>query len=66
MSHLHVSSLRNKFVPIEELIRTKLDIFVVSETKNDHSFPTEQFSIVECKVCCKDGNFRLRVVILCE
>ena len=32
--HLNVNSLRNKFVPIEELIKTIIGIFLASETKN--------------------------------
>ena len=35
VSHLNVNSLRNKFISIEELIKSKLDIFLVPETKID-------------------------------
>ena len=49
ISHVNVSSLRNKFISIEELIKPKLDIFLVSETKIDHSFPNQQFSIMDIK-----------------
>ena len=33
ISHLNVNSLKNKFILIEALIKFKLDIFLVSETK---------------------------------
>ena len=50
ISHLNVNSLRNKFISIEELIKSKLDIFLVSETKIDHSFLNQQFSIDGYKI----------------
>ena len=34
-----------KFNSIKELIKSKLNIFLVSETKIDSSFPNQQFSI---------------------
>ena len=55
-SHLNVSSLSNKFISIEELIKSKLDIFLVSETKIDHSFPNQQFSIDGYKIYRRDSN----------
>ena len=56
ISHLNVNSLRNKFISIEELIKSKLDIFLVSETKIDHSFPNQQFSIDGYKIYRRDRN----------
>ena len=56
MSHLNVNSLRNKFISTEELIKSKLDIFLVSETKIDHSFPNQQFSIDGYKMYRRDRN----------
>ena len=44
ISHLSINSLRNKFISFEDLIKSKLDIFLVSEMKIDHSFPNQQFS----------------------
>ena len=46
ISHLNVNSLRIKFISVEELIKSTLDIFLVSETKIDHSFPNQQFCSV--------------------
>ena len=54
--YLNVSSLRNKFISIEELIKSKLDIFLVSETKIDHSFPNQPFSIDGYKTYRRDRN----------
>ena len=45
IGHLNVNSLRNKFEMLEELIKDKTDIFLISETKLDGSFPSGQFSI---------------------
>ena len=56
IGHLNVNSLRNKLISIEELIKSKLDIFLVSETKIDHSFPNQQFSIDGYKTYCRDRN----------
>ena len=41
--HLNVNSLRNKFQMLEKLIRDKIDIFLISETRLDSSFPSGQF-----------------------
>ena len=56
IGHINVNSLRNKLISIEELIKSKLDIFLVSETKIDHSFPNQQFSIDGYKTYRRDRN----------
>ena len=56
IGHLNVNSLRNKIISTEELIKFKLDIFQVSETKIDHSFPNQQFSTDGCKIYRRDRN----------
>ena len=38
IGHLNVNSLRNKFEMPEELIKDKIDIFRISETKLDSFF----------------------------
>ena len=43
--HLNINSICNKFVSIEELIKGKFDIFLISETKIDDSFPNAHFKI---------------------
>ena len=40
--HLIVNSICNKFVTIQELIKRIFDIFNISETKIDDSFPNAQ------------------------
>ena len=43
--HLNINSLRNKFETLSSIVTNKLDIFAISETKLDNSFPTGQFMI---------------------
>ena len=38
MRHLSLNSLRNKFEPLNELIKDNFDIFLVSESTLDSSF----------------------------
>ena len=40
-----MSSLRNKFDILSEQIKGSIDIFMVPETKLDHSFPERKFLI---------------------
>ena len=35
MDYLNVNSLRNKFVAVEELIKDKINVCLISETKVD-------------------------------
>ena len=54
--HLNVNSIRNKFVSIEEFIKRTFDIFLISETKIDDSFPNAQFKIEGYKTFRKDRD----------
>ena len=45
IGHLNINSLRNKFSPLKQIIQDNIDIFLVSETKIDNSYPEEQFTI---------------------
>ena len=54
--HLNVNSIRNKFVSIQELIKRTFDIFLISETKIDDSFPNAQFKIEGYKTFRKDRD----------
>ena len=56
ISHLKVNSLRNKFISIEDLRKSKLDIFLVSESKIDPSFLNQQFSIDGYKIYRRNKN----------
>ena len=44
-AHLNINSIRNKFDNLSKLIRGKVDILLISETKIDDSFPEGQFAI---------------------
>ena len=45
MEYLNINHLDNKFVPLVSLIKNNLDVFLISETKIDSSFPPSQFTI---------------------
>ena len=45
IGHLNINFLAGKFEALKLLIKEKLDIFVLTETKIDESFPTNQFLI---------------------
>ena len=49
-----MNSVRNKISPIRELIRDKVDICFLSETKIDESFPNSQFQINGYKLFRRD------------
>ena len=56
MVHLNINLLRNKFESIKKIICQNFDIFLVSETKLDESFPSNQFSISGYRMFRKDRN----------
>ena len=43
IAHLNINSLRNKFDMLSEIVASKLDILLVSETTLDNSFSTAAF-----------------------
>ena len=43
IGHLNINSIRNKFDGIMDLVAVNLDVFLISETKIDDSFPEAQF-----------------------
>ena len=43
IAHLNINSLRNKFEFLISVIKDNIDIFKISETKLDQSFPANQF-----------------------
>ena len=45
IGQLNINSLRNKIQDLAELMRDKLDILVLTETKLDNTFPEKQFLI---------------------
>ena len=54
--HQNINSLRNKREFLEPLIRDHCDIFLVSETKLDSSFPGSEFTIPGYRLFRKDRN----------
>ena len=54
--YLNVNSIRNKFVSTQKLIKRMFDIFLISETKIDISFPNAQFKIEGYKSFRKDRD----------
>ena len=56
MSHLNISSLRNKFESLKLIISPIFDVSLVLETKIDESFPNNQFSINQYRVFRRDKN----------
>ena len=56
IGHLNVNSLRKKFVVVEELIKNKTDVCLISEAKVDESFPNQQFKINGQKMLRKDRD----------
>ena len=43
--HININSIRNKFEPFVDIVKDKLDIILISETKIDNTFPKSQFEI---------------------
>ena len=43
VAHININFLYNKFEALKSLVQNKLDILVISETKIDNSYPTNQF-----------------------
>ena len=45
IGHLNVNSIRNKIDVVSDLIIGNIDIFLITESKIDNTFPTSQFKI---------------------
>ena len=45
IAHLNINFLQNKFEPLATLVQDKIDILIISETKIDESFTSNQFMI---------------------
>ena len=45
IAHFNINSLRNKFSFLDDFIRGKADILMISETKINERFPLGQFEI---------------------
>ena len=45
IGQLNINSIRNKFEPLKLLIKGNIDIMVITESKLDSTFPSEQYAI---------------------
>ena len=45
VGYININSVRNKFEHFSQMIRDKLDVLIIAETKLDSSFPSSQFTI---------------------
>ena len=55
IGHLNINSKKNKFVLLENIIKA-FDIFLISESKSDYTFPLNQFYIAGFKQIRRDRN----------
>ena len=55
LGHLNINSVRNKFFALSEIIKN-FDIFLISETKLDQSFPNKQFELFSYKTFRRERN----------
>ena len=56
LGHLNVNSVRNKLSSIVELVKDNIDALLISETKINSSFPSEQSAIDNYNIFCRDQN----------
>ena len=55
VGHLNINSIRNKFILAESIVKA-FDLFLISESKLDSTFPMNQFHIFGFKVFRRDRN----------
>ena len=55
VGHLNINSIRNKFILAESIVKA-FDLFLISESKLDSTFPMNQFHISGFKVFRRDRN----------
>ena len=55
VNHLNINSIRNKFILAESIVKA-FDLFLISESKLDSTFPMNQFHIFGFKVFRLDHN----------
>ena len=53
--HLNINSIRNKLILAESIVKA-FDLFLISESKLDCTFPMKQFHIFGFKVFRRDPN----------
>ena len=55
VNHLNINSIRNKFIFAERIVKV-FDLFLISESKLDSTFPMNQLHIFGFKVFRPDHN----------
>ena len=65
MRHLNISSMRNRFEIIPEIIKD-FDVFLISDSKLDSTFPNAQVMITGFKIFRYDQNRWWKVTSTCE
>ena len=55
IGHLNINSIRNKFDTLDNVVKA-FDIFLISESKLDNTFPINQFAVGGYKVFRRDRN----------
>ena len=53
IGHININSLRNKFELLTEMVRDKVDLLMISETKLDSSFPNAHFYMKSYSKPCR-------------
>ena len=56
LGHLNINSFQNKFESIADVIQGTFDIFLLSKTKTDKSFPDKHFRLINYRIFRKDRN----------
>ena len=56
IGHLNINSIRNKFELFADLVKDRVDLILISETKLNDSFPTPQFNIAGYSALRRDRN----------
>ena len=64
IGHLNISSIKNKLDRMKPMLLDDTDIFMVTETKLDDSFPASHFNVEGCTPFRLDRNKSGRGIIL--
>ena len=47
---INITSIRNKFDLLMNIIKNQIDVFMISETKTDNNFPMSQFTTTDYSI----------------
>ena len=65
LGHLNINSLRNKSESVAGIIQGTFDIFLLSESRIDVSFPDKQFCLNDYRIFRKDSNWYGGGIMFC-